>query len=102
MQSVQSVTCSCCLPQGGARVKRPIAPSRSSQTVLEKHSDDCHHSQAAVGKLCCQLGFAFKKLPAEVAFGCCCASGLILRELAVCTVRDNLTPSCSRNLRDGP
>ena len=39
-------------------IKRPVSPSRSSQTVLEKHSDDSHHGQSSIGQLRCQLAFA--------------------------------------------
>ncbi len=39
-------------------IKRPVSPSRSSQTVLEKHSDDCHHGQSSIGQLRCQFAFS--------------------------------------------
>jgi len=43
-----------CSPQRRVRVEGPITPSRSSQTILEKHADDGHHRQAAVVDLCQQ------------------------------------------------
>ena len=39
------------------RGQRPVSPSRSSQTVLEKHFDDSH-GQSSIGELRCQLAFS--------------------------------------------
>mmetsp|Transcript_22408 Transcript_22408/g.46186 ORF Transcript_22408/g.46186 Transcript_22408/m.46186 type:complete len:391 (+) Transcript_22408:530-1702(+) len=42
-------------PQRGVRVKGPVAPGLSCQSVLEEHANDRHHRQASIGNLCREL-----------------------------------------------
>jgi len=41
--------------QGRCCVQGPITPCRSSESILEEHTNDCHHRKATIGNLCAQL-----------------------------------------------
>mmetsp|Transcript_108783 Transcript_108783/g.152069 ORF Transcript_108783/g.152069 Transcript_108783/m.152069 type:complete len:228 (+) Transcript_108783:392-1075(+) len=41
----------CFCTQRGCCVEAPVAPSRASQTVLEKHANNRHHGKSSIGQL---------------------------------------------------
>merc|ERR1719188_1526521 len=98
--------------QRRVRVVRPVAPCAASQTILEKHPDDRHHRQPAVGDLRVQLlrlRFAIEareqgRLPAHVAGSRLALANVIeakARSLTVQAVDDDLKPPEGRHLGDG-
>merc|ERR1719432_620613 len=92
--------------QRRSRVEGPVTPRGASEAVLEEHSDDRHHSQAAVCDLRRKLLLLLRRvrggqpLEAEVARSSRGARRLVLRELAEGTVRNDLRPARGRHLGD--
>jgi len=96
--------------EGRSRVQCPIAPGGACQTILEKHPDDRHHCQAAIGDFSVEppspslRGASSQErwLPTHVPRRAVVDVLIVAcRRLAVGSVQDNLDPTRGRHLGDG-
>mmetsp|Transcript_81182 Transcript_81182/g.205187 ORF Transcript_81182/g.205187 Transcript_81182/m.205187 type:complete len:289 (-) Transcript_81182:343-1209(-) len=98
--------------QGRVRVQGPIAPRRASETVLEEHANDGHHSQTAIRQLRVQalppqvlvLRGQQRGLPAGISRVAPLTVAVVAeatRALTEQSIQDDLHPSCTWHLGDG-